>query len=86
MIYFCDYTPTAVESMKETTMTNDDVQRIFNLGISDGQFKKFLDWEGHRMGIHFQYDAYSLRHVIISVYKRPLVSKYAKSVEAKNKR
>jgi len=72
--------------MDDYGLTNDDVQAIFNHGMSDGQNRRFLDRDGYRTGILFHYDGYTLRYVIESVYKRPLKSKYAENVEAKNKK
>lgn len=86
MVYFCDFTIPAQKIMDELDMTNDDVQLIFNEGMSEGQNRKFIDRDGNRMGILFHYDGYTLRYVIESVYKRPLVSNYAKKVAAKNEK
>lgn len=84
MIYFCDYLKPAEQAMKRYGLTNDDIQLIFNKGMSDGLTRKFIDRDGYRVGILFHYDGYTLRYVIESVYKRTLVSDYAKKVVAKN--
>lgn len=84
MVYFCDYLKPVQKSMEELGMDNDDVQLIFNQGMSEGLTRKFIDKDGYRMGILYHYDGYSLRYVIEAVYKRPLESTYSKSVKAKN--
>lgn len=71
--------------MEKYGLVNDDIQTIFNEGMSEGQSRKFLDRDGYRTGILFHYDGYTRRCVIESVYNRPLKSKYAESVEAKNR-
>lgn len=74
-VYFCDYTKNALENMKKYGLTNADIQEIFNRGFSESLTHKFLDKDGYRIGVYSQYDGYTLRHVIISVYKRPLIPK-----------
>lgn len=75
MVYFCDFTPNAQKDIKKYGITNDDIQEIFNQGFSESLTHKFLDKNGFRTGIYYQYDGYTLRYVIISIYRRPLVIK-----------
>lgn len=84
MVYFCDFLKATQVTMNKLGLTNDDVQLIFNEGMSDGQNRKFIDRDGYRTGILFHYDGYTLRYVIESIYKRPLKSKYSEKVVAKN--
>lgn len=58
--------------MKKFGLTNDDIQEIFNKGFTESQTSKFLDKNGFRVKIYFNYDAYTLRYVILDVFKRPL--------------
>ena len=85
MIYFCDYSKPALQSMEKLGVTNDDVQLIFNQGMSDGLNRRFIDKDGYRTGILFHYDGYTLKYVIETVFKRPLRSKYSENVLAKNR-
>lgn len=43
-----------------------------NEGFTDSNTHKFLDKDGFRTGIYHQYDGYTKRYVILSVYSRPL--------------
>lgn len=70
--------------MEKHGVTNDDVQQIFNEGMSEGQFRRFIEKDGWHIGIVFHYDGYTLRYVIEGVTKRPLKSKHAANVLAKN--
>lgn len=72
MIFYCDYTKQALELMVKQGITNDDIQEIFNEGFTESLTHKFLDKDGFRTGIYHQYDGYTQRYVILSVYKRPL--------------
>lgn len=72
MVYFCDYTKPALKQMEKYGITNADIQEVFNNGFTESQYSKFLDKDGFRTGIHYSYDGYTLRYVIISVYRRPL--------------
>lgn len=58
--------------MEKFGITNDDIQEIFNEGFSEDQSHKTLTKNGFIIGIHYNYDGYNLRYVIISVFKRPL--------------
>lgn len=84
MIYFCDYLKAAQKVMDEFGITNDDIQEIFNAGMSEGLNRRFIDRDGFRTGILYHYDGYTLRYVIEHVYRRPLKSDYAKKVEARS--
>ncbi len=85
MIYFCDFTKPAQEEMEKLGVGNDEIQCVFNEGMSEGLNRKFLDRDGYRIGVLFHYDGYTLRYVVESVYKRPLKTKYAEKVLAKNR-
>ncbi len=71
-VYFCDYTKDAQEAMKKFGVTNADVQEIFNKGFSESSVAKFIDKDGFRTKIYFNYDGYTLRYVILAVFRRPL--------------
>ncbi len=75
MVFYCDYTKNAKDEMKKYDLNNDDIQEVFNSGFTESLTHKFLDKEGFRTGIYYQYDGYTQRYVIISVYHRPLVVK-----------
>ena len=70
--------------MKKHGLTNDDVQLIFNEGMSEGQNRRYIDKDGYHIGILFHYDGYTTRYVIETVTSRPLKSVYAAKVLAKN--
>lgn len=72
MIYYCDYTKNALETMDKNRITNDDVQEIFNKGMSEGPNRKTLERDGYKIGVYSRYDAYSLRYIIISTFRRAL--------------
>ncbi len=72
MVYFCDYLKPASEYMKSHGISNDDIQEIFNKGFTASVTHKFLDKNDYRLGVYYQYDGYTQRYVIISVYVRPL--------------
>ena len=72
MIYYCDYTKDATVAMKKFGLNNADIQEVFNKGFSETSVTKFLDKDGFRVKIYFNYDAYTLRYVILAVFKRPL--------------
>lgn len=72
MIFYCDYTKQALKDMDKLGMNNDDIQEIFNIGFSESLTHKFLDKNGFRTGIYHQYDGYTKRYVILSIYHRPL--------------
>lgn len=84
MVYFCDYLKAAKDSMEINGVTNDDIQEIFNEGMSDGQTRRYIDKDGYHIGILFHYDGYTTRYVIEAVIKRPLRSAYAENVSRKN--
>ena len=64
--------------MKKHGITNDDIQEIFNFGLTESQTRKTLERNGFKTGILYQYDGYSRRYVIISVFRRPLKVKLLK--------
>ncbi len=72
MIFFCDYLKPALEGMANYNLTNEDIQEIFNKGWTESQTHKFLDKDGFRTGIYYQYDGRTMRYVIITVYRHPL--------------
>ncbi len=84
MLYICDYTKLALLAMEKHGVTTDEIQLIFNQGMSEGQNRRFLDKDGDRTAIMFHYDGYTFKYVIESVIRRPLKSRYAERVLAKN--
>lgn len=72
MIFYCDYTPNALKTMKKNSLTNDDIQEIFNKGMTDGQNRKSMEKDGYKIGVFYEYDGYSLRYVILSTFRRAL--------------
>lgn len=72
MIYYCDFTPNAKRTMEKNHLTNDDIQEIFNKGMTEENTKRVLEKDGYKIGIYYNYDAYSLRYVIISTFRRAL--------------
>lgn len=72
MIFYCDYTKSALETMQQNGITNADIQELFNKGMSEGQNRKTLEKNGYKIGVYYHYDAISLRYVIISTFRRAL--------------
>ena len=61
--------------MEKHGLTNDDIQEIFNYGITESPRSKTLEKNGYKYGVFYYYDGYTLRYVIVSVFKRPLIMK-----------
>ncbi len=75
MIYYCDFTKNAQKDMEKHGVNNDDVQEIFNHGLTESPRSKTLEKDGYKLGVFYYYDGYTLRHVVVSIFKRPLKMK-----------